>query len=98
MKLLLFISSIAESTTGLLLVLQPSNVVGLLLGSEPSGVGLSITRVAGLSLMGFGIACWATRSLRPPGAMSGILLWPAIAIHFGPSVSLGWLIGGRTTA
>ena len=61
MKLLLTLTAIIEGTTGLALMTAPSVVVRLLLGSEISGAGIPLGRVAGFGLLSLGIACWPGR-------------------------------------
>jgi len=59
----------AEAATGLGLLVAPSLVVGLLLGAEPIGIALVISRVVGIALISIAIACWpdsgTTGSNRP---------------------------------
>ena len=55
--------------TGPGLVVDPSLVVRLLLGAEPSGSGLPMSRVAGIALLALGLACWPDRDA-PEGARS----------------------------
>jgi hypothetical protein len=47
-----------EALTGLVLVISPSLVVRLLFGAEISGSGTVMSRVAGIALIGLGVACW----------------------------------------
>lgn len=54
----LTLAAIGEVATGLALLLAPSLVVRLLLGAVPSGEALVIARVAGIAIIGLGIACW----------------------------------------
>jgi hypothetical protein len=58
MKKVLIVAAVAEAVTGLALVIAPSLVVQLLLGAELSGVAILVARVAGIALIGLGIACW----------------------------------------
>ena len=51
-------ASLAEAATGLALIVAPSLVVRLLLGTELSGVAVAVGRVAGISLISLGFACW----------------------------------------
>ena len=46
-----------EAATGLTLLIAPSMVAQLLLGSGLSGVGVPVARVAGIALIGLSIAC-----------------------------------------
>lgn len=51
-------AALAEAVTGVALVVAPSLAARLLLGSELSGVAVAVGRVAGISLLALGIACW----------------------------------------
>lgn len=98
LKWVLPVAAIAEAATGVALLIVPSLVGQLLLGEELTGQVLPIARVAGIALIGLGIACWPG----PPvmgmlvygagvaiflgwlglwGETSGLLLWPAVALH-----------------
>ena len=58
MKTLLVLAAVGEAATGLGLLLVPSLVGQLLLGAELNGVAVTVARVAGIALIGLGIACW----------------------------------------
>jgi len=51
-------ASLAEAATGVALIVVPSLVARLLLGTELSGVADAVGRVAGIGLLSLGIACW----------------------------------------
>jgi len=51
-------AALAEAATGVALIVAPSLVTQLLLGTYPSGVAVGVGRVAGISLLSLGIACW----------------------------------------
>lgn len=57
----LAISALAEAATGVALIVAPSLVALLLLGAELSGVAVAVGRVAGISLLSLGIACWPSK-------------------------------------
>jgi hypothetical protein len=81
----LTVASVVEVATGVGLVILPSVVVTLLLGSRPSPEAMPIARVLGLSLLGLGIACWSTAQ-QPArlAAMRGMLVYNAgIALYLG---------------
>ena len=96
-KKALILAAAAEALTGLALVLVPSVVGKLLFGQGVVGVGGVLARVAGLALIGLGVACWpgpprvgmltyssfVTLYLAYLGitGVSGVLLWPAAALH-----------------
>ena len=58
MKKLLGLTAVLEGATGLALLILPSLVGWLLLGTELTGVAIPIARVTGIALVGLGIACW----------------------------------------
>jgi len=63
MKILLAIAAVAEGATGLALLAYPTLPIQLLFGAEIAGAGILASRVAGISLIALGVACW------PSGAM-----------------------------
>jgi hypothetical protein len=58
MKNVLKFAAIGEAVTGFGLLIFPSLVYWLLLGTELSGVSIPIARVTGIALIGLGVACW----------------------------------------
>ena len=58
MKNVLKLAAIGEAITGLALLVVPSLVSLLLLGTELTGVSIPIARVTGIALVGLGVACW----------------------------------------
>ncbi|HEY4901343.1 MAG TPA: hypothetical protein VIH91_11050 [Terriglobales bacterium] len=61
-KNLLALSAAAEAGTGLLLLAWPPIVVRLLFGAELTGAGVIMSRIAGIALIGLGVACWPGNS------------------------------------
>jgi hypothetical protein len=57
-KYVLALAALAEAGTGVILVAYPPIVVRLLFGAEISGAGLIMGRIAGIALIGLGVACW----------------------------------------
>ena len=51
-------AALAEAATGVALIVVPALVARLLLGAELSGVAVVVGRVAGISLLSLGFACW----------------------------------------
>ena len=70
-KVLIF-AAVGETVTGLTLIVVPSLVGRLLLGEELSGLAAPVARVAGIALIGLGIACW------PGPPLAGMLSYCAI--------------------
>jgi len=73
MKKALVFAAVAETLTGLALAVTPSLVGWLLLGQELAGVAAAVARVAGIALIGLGVACW------PGPPILGMLIYSASA-------------------
>jgi hypothetical protein len=58
MRRVLALAAAGEMATGLALLVVPSLVGQLLLGEALAGVAIPVARVAGIALIGLGIACW----------------------------------------
>ena len=76
MKNALTFAAIAEAATGLALLIVPSLVVQLLLREQLTGVAIPVARVAGIALVGLGIACW------PGPPLVGMLTYSALVTLF----------------
>ena len=91
MKTLLALAAVSEAATGLVLLLYPSIVVSLLFGSELTGAGIVMSRLAGISLIALGIACW-------PGNMAyralyGMVTFSTLAMLYLAYVGLIGVVG-----
>jgi hypothetical protein len=113
----LVFAAVAEGATGVALLAIPSAVGQLLLGVELTGAAVQVARVAGIALIGLGVACWPGPQmlgmliysasvaaylayLRVAGGLTGILLWPAVAVHAILATLLTWALirdGGTKT-
>ena len=58
MKGVLIFAAVGEAATGLALLLFPTLVGQLLLGEAFVDIAVPVARVAGLALIGLGVACW----------------------------------------
>jgi hypothetical protein len=58
MKTVLVLAAVGEAATGLALLLVPSRVAQLLLGTELTGAAVAMAGVAGIALIALAIACW----------------------------------------
>ena len=58
MKNVLIFAAVAETGTGLALLVFPSLVGWLLLGEELAGIAIPVARVLGIALIALGVACW----------------------------------------
>jgi hypothetical protein len=68
----LVFAAVGEAATGLALLIVPSLVSQLLFGVELTGVALPVARVAGIALIGLGVACW------PGPPLVGMLIYSAV--------------------
>ena len=58
MQWVLIFAAVGEAATGVALLLVPQLVGQLLLGAELTGIAVTVARVAGIALIGLGVACW----------------------------------------
>lgn len=77
MKKLLALAALGESGIGLVLMVYPSIVVRLLFGAEIAGGGVVMSRIAGISLIALGMACWPGRGAN--WALFGMLTYTLLA-------------------
>jgi hypothetical protein len=107
MKRVLIFAAVGEAALGAALLIVPSLVGQLLLGTQLAGIAATVARVAGIALIGLGIACWpgpprigmvtylalSALYLAYAGTfdhLSGLLLWPAVALHAVVALLLVW--------
>ena len=57
-SLLILACAVLETGTGLALLALPRFVVRVLLGGELVGAGVATSRLCGVALISFGLACW----------------------------------------
>src|SRR5271165_2984871 len=79
-KNILALSAAAEAGTGLLLLAWPPIVVRLLFGAEITGAGVLMSRIAGIALIGLGVACWPGGSALQP--LNGMLTYSTLAMLY----------------
>lgn len=77
MKHLLTVVAVAEAATGLALLVVPSLVGRVLLGTELTGVGIPVARAFGIALIALGVACWPGRT-----AFCGMLTYSVLITAF----------------
>lgn len=58
MKKIIVLAAVAEAATGTALLMAPSLVGQLLLGTELTGVAEAVARVTGIALVALAVACW----------------------------------------
>jgi hypothetical protein len=79
--------TVGEAATGLALLVVPTLVGQLLLGEKPTGVAIPAARVAGITLIGLGFACW------PGPPLVGMLTYSTIVTLYLAYLGFG---GGLT--
>jgi hypothetical protein len=77
-KILLALAALGEAATGAVLLAYPPIVVGVLLGGDIAGAGVVMSRIAGIALMGLGVACWPGSSVAD-WALRGMLTYSSLA-------------------
>lgn len=71
-------AAVGEAATGLALLLVPALVGQLLLGEALAGIAVPVARVAGIALIGLGVACW------PGPPRLGMLIYSAaVTLYLG---------------
>jgi hypothetical protein len=80
MKTVLSLAAVGEAAAGAALVASPSTVLSLLFGAEFAGAGEVTGRIAGIALIGLGVACWPDGSARP--ALRGMLTYGLLTMLF----------------
>ena len=87
MKNLLKVTALGEAATGLVLVVYPPIVVQLLCGAEIAGAGIVMSRIAGISLIALGLACWPGATAAT--ALCGMLTYSALATIYLAYLGIG---------
>ena len=77
MKKVLTIAAVAEAAMGVALIVLPSLVVRLLLGSHLAGLASPLARVAGIALLALGVACLPSCT-----ALCGMLTYSVLATAY----------------
>ncbi len=76
MKKLLTFTAAGEAGLGLVLLVYPSIVVRLLFNARIADAGVVMSRVAGIALIAFGVACWPISGAAQ--ALWGMLTYSAL--------------------
>ncbi len=82
-----FLAAVGEAGAGLILLIHPSIVVRLLFAAEIAGAGVVMSRIAGISLIALGIACWPVRAAT--WALCGMLTYSLLAMLYLIYLGLG---------
>lgn len=91
-KSLLAVAAVGEAAMGLALLVDPPIVARLLFGAELSLVGIAMGRVAGISLLAMGWACWP--GIGASQSITGLLNYSLlITVYLGYVGFVGKLVG-----
>ena len=80
MNTILMLAALAEAGTGVILLVYPSIIVRLLFDAEIVGAGVNMSRLAGIALIGLGVACWPATDNRR--AFYGMVTYSVLAMLF----------------
>jgi hypothetical protein len=80
MNKILMLAALAEAGTGLILLAYPPIVVRLLFDAEIFGAGVTMSRLAGIALIGLGVACWPGTDTRWP--LNGMVTYSGLAMLY----------------
>ena len=99
MNRLLKLTALIEAATGLALMIVPSVVVRLLLGSElDTSAAVTLGRVAGVALFALGVACWLarddTQSRAARGLVAAMLLYNVATVVVLAFAGIGFGLHG----
>lgn len=71
---ILIVTAVLEAATGIALLVAPSVIVELLLGTGlASPQSLVLGRIAGAALVSIGVACWLARKSERSDALTGLV-------------------------
>jgi hypothetical protein len=87
MNRILMFMALGEAGMGVILLAYPPIVVRVLFAAEIVGAGVIISRLAGIALIGLGVACW------PGPPRVGMLIYSVVAALYLACVGLA---GGFT--
>lgn len=81
MKLLLTVTAVFEALTGIGLIVFPSMIISLLIGTLPEGAAVTtLAKIAGAALISLAIACWLSRNnAAASGVAKAILFYNIVA-------------------
>jgi hypothetical protein len=91
-KSVLAFAAVAEIATGVTLLLAPSLIGQWLFAADLVGIAITIARVAGIALIGLGVACWPGTPLlgMVTYSVAAALYLAYVGYSGGPSGMLLW--------
>jgi hypothetical protein len=93
-RTLAMMSAVIETTTGTVLIANPSFVVHLLIGTALFDGGVAIGRVCGFGLLSLGLACWPSGAVVTAQATSALFIYNLLtAVYLGSLSVVGGFAG-----
>lgn len=89
-RLVILVCAVLETGTGLALLILPRFVVRVLLGAPLFGAGVATSRLCGLALISFGLACWPACEAAP-GRLDRRAVRALLVYNAGATAYLAWL-------
>jgi hypothetical protein len=99
---LLIVTALAETATGVMLLVTPQLVIAFLLGASLDvPAALVVARIAGAALLSLGCACWLARNdgsnRAVPGLVAAMLLYNGVAVAVLANAGAGARLVGVLT-
>lgn len=83
-----------EAATGLGLLVAPSMVARLVLGSEVAGVAIIISNIAGVALIALAIACWPRAGAASGAPYVGMFVYNLLVALLLGETAVAGTVGG----
>jgi hypothetical protein len=86
---LLIVTALVEAPAGIVLLLSPPLLAGLLFGASASleaPAAMVVARIAGAALLALSLACWLARADRPGPTQRGLIA--AMLLYHGAAVAV----------
>ena len=90
MKNLLIAGALGEAAFGVFVFFAPGLALSLLFGSEQVAAAVIVTRVAGIALLGLGIACYPAGPRQP---LYGLVMYSLLVMVYLIAVGIGGSAG-----
>jgi hypothetical protein len=89
-------AALEPAATGLILIIHPVLFSWLVLGADLSEPGQTLGRLAGITLIAFGIACWPAPvpATYPPPVVRALLIYTALATIYPLYLGIGGKLVG----
>lgn len=95
MKKLLILTAMGEAAFGLLLLVVPRLAVQALFDAEVDAVGVIMSRIAAVALIGLGVACWPSRTGEGRQQLYGMLTYSILVMLYLVRIGIRGVPVGR---